>query len=264
MTRLTVILAVLALLWLWLILPRLPRRDMGAFLRRDYAHRGLWDKERPENSLSAFRRAVQAGYGVELDVRLTADGSPIVFHDASLMRMCGVEGSVHGLTAAELAALRLSGTEEAIPTLAEALAAMGAETPVILEIKPGPRLRTLCRRVLPLVKAYSGPLCVESFDPRALFWFRLHAPDIPRGQLIVCPARPFRLRDIIMSSLLQNVLGRPDFLSVSGEGRLNPAFRLLRRLGTPFAVWTVRTPEEHRRHQARFALQIFEGFSPKR
>ncbi len=125
-------LVLLVLLWLWLILPRLPRRDMRLFLGLDYAHRGLWDKEVPENSLSAFRRAARAGYGVELDIRPSADGEAMVFHDASLRRMCGKEGFVHELTAAELALLRLSGTKEAIPTLREALAALGGETPVIL------------------------------------------------------------------------------------------------------------------------------------
>ena len=257
-------LVLLVLLWLWLILPRLPRRDMRLFLGLDYAHRGLWDKEVPENSLSAFRRAARAGYGVELDIRPSADGEAMVFHDASLRRMCGMEGFVHELTAAELALLRLSGTKEAIPTLREALAALGGETPVILEFKAGPGLSELCRRVLPLMRAYPGPLCVESFDPRALFWFRLHAPDILRGQLVACPARPFRWRGFFMSSLLHNVLGRPDFIACDAEGRLNPAFRLLRRLGTPFAVWTVRSPEDRRRHQERFVLQIFEGFRPKR
>lgn len=257
-------LVLLALVWVWLVLPRLPRRDMGPFLGQDYAHRGLWNEACPENSLAAFRRAVQADYGIELDARLTADDEVVVFHDANLRRMCGAEGSVHTLTAAELAALRLSGTEEAIPTLKEVFAILGNQTPVILEIKPGPRLSELCRRILPLLRAHAGPVCVESFDPRALFWFRLHAPDILRGQLVVCPAVPFRWRDFLMASLIQNVLGRPDFIACSTDGRLTPAFRLLRWLGTPFAVWTVRTQEDHRRHQQRFALQIFEGFLPKR
>lgn len=257
-------LVLLALVWVWLVLPRLPRRDMGPFLGKDYAHRGLWDEACPENSLAAFRRAVQAGYGVELDARLTADDEIVVFHDADLRRMCGAEGSVHTLTAAELAALRLSGTEEAIPTLKEVFAILGNQTPVILEIKSGPRLGELCRRVLPLIRAHAGPVCVESFDPRALCWFRLHAPDIRRGQLIACPAHPLRWRDILMSSLLQNVLGRPDFIACNANGRLNPALFLLRRLGTPFAFWTVRTRETYCRNQKRFALQIFEGFTPKR
>ena len=86
-----IILIVLILLYVFLLIPRLPRRDMSALTKVDYAHRGLWNAQRPENSLSAFRSAVDAGYGIELDVHRTKDGVLVVHHDDNLKRVCGVD-----------------------------------------------------------------------------------------------------------------------------------------------------------------------------
>lgn len=55
--------------------------------------------------------------------------------------------------------------------------------PVILEVKPCRRRRELCEKVLALLDEHGGPICVESFDPLIVRWFRRHAPDILRGQL---------------------------------------------------------------------------------
>src|ERR1700751_3310329 len=86
------------------------------------AHRGLWTKDGPpENSLAAFEAACEAGYGIELDVQLSSDGEAMVFHDSKLERLTGREGRVRDHTAADLAAMKLPGGEETIPTLADTL-----------------------------------------------------------------------------------------------------------------------------------------------
>ena len=123
------IIPLLPLLWLWLLRPRRGRRPLPCRL---FAHRGLYGGNIPENSLPAFERAVEAGCGIELDVRLTRDGQVVVCHDDSLLRMCGAEARVRDLTLAELKRLRLKESGETVPTLAEALARVDRRVPLLV------------------------------------------------------------------------------------------------------------------------------------
>ncbi len=161
------------------------KQQRAPFRGRYFAHRGLHDEQRPENSLSAFRAAAAAGYGAELDARLSRDGVPVVMHDADVARMTGVSAMVADMDLAALRQLRLRGTEDTVPTLREALAVLtGAGVPVILEVKDVTSRRgELCRKVLEEIDRAGGDICVESFDPRIVAWFRFHAPDLLRGQL---------------------------------------------------------------------------------
>ena len=111
--------ALIALI-VFLIAPR-KRRSTSPFDRTLYAHRGLHDNSCPENSLSAFRAAKEAGYGVELDVRFTADKQVVVYHDDTLTRMCGDDRRVDECTYEELQQLHLSDTTERIPLLSDVL-----------------------------------------------------------------------------------------------------------------------------------------------
>ena len=132
------VLLLLGLLWLLALCAK--RRKSGFFGLESYhyAHRGLHDSRQgvPENSLSAFRLAVQAGYGAELDVHLSRDGRLVVMHDESLKRTAGVERNICDMTAQELDACRLEGTEEKIPYLEEVLPLFAGKTPLVVEIKP--------------------------------------------------------------------------------------------------------------------------------
>ena len=180
---LLIILIVLILLYVFLLIPRLPRRDMSALTKVDYAHRGLWNAQRPENSLSAFRSAVDAGYGIELDVHRTKDGVLVVHHDDNLKRVCGVDRRIAQSTLAEVRACHLSGTDEVVPTFDEVLTAVGGRVPLIVELKVEQNVDSLCSAVRERMQHYNGLWCMESFDPRAVQWFRKNAPEIIRGQL---------------------------------------------------------------------------------
>ena len=142
-----IILIVLILLYVFLLIPRLPRRDMSALTKVDYAHRGLWNAQRPENSLSAFRSAVDAGYGIELDVHRTKDGVLVVHHDDNLKRVCGVDRRIAQSTLAEVRACHLSGTDEVVPTFDEVLEAVGGRVPLIVELKVEQNVDSLCSAV---------------------------------------------------------------------------------------------------------------------
>ena len=168
----------------------------GKIRQRRFAHRGLHDRDLgiPENSLAAFRRARDLGFGVELDVHLTADGQLAVIHDANTRRMCGRALTVEKSTLQDLRGLCLDGTDERIPTFDEALSVFDADCggdadplPLIVEVKTEgaawPRVAELCHKTMDALDCHCVSYCVESFDPRVLVWLRRHRPEVVRGQL---------------------------------------------------------------------------------
>ena len=113
MTILVIVLILIILTELWFLALQCRHGHpawtvLGAFR---YAHRGFHDKPHiPENSMAAFRRAIDNFYGAELDVHLMADGNLAVIHDSSLLRTAGVDVAIEDLTAADLSRYRLEGT----------------------------------------------------------------------------------------------------------------------------------------------------------
>jgi len=257
--------AALFLIYLWLIHPG-PVRGMDHFTGRAYAHRGLWDDRLPENSLPAVRRAAALGFGIETDVHLTADDQLVIFHDSDLSRMCGVSRPIEACTLEELRQYRLLGTKETIPTLRELLDAVGGRVPLIVEIKPARRVKRLCERLDEALRDYRGPYVIESFDPRAVHWYRRHRPDVIRGQLTFGLNGRGVVKKNALTRLLAtqalNVLGRPDFIAAEAASDGGLALRLLRLFPTHFAAWTVRSPEQMEALRDRYEIQIFEHFIP--
>ena len=178
--------AALSGLYLLAVMPRMTNRpDPAPFNTKFFAHRGLHDNgsDAPENSMAAFRKAVDAGYGIELDVQLTADSVPVIFHDPDLLRVCGVNRQVKDCTFKELQKYTLFGSSERIPALKEFLGMVDGRVPLIVEYKSEDTDMTLCRIIDPMLKAYKGVYCIESFNPLVLFWYRIHRPGVMRGQL---------------------------------------------------------------------------------
>lgn len=235
---------------------------------RRYAHRGWHDKPHiPENSLAAFRRAAEAGLGAELDVHLTRDGRLAVIHDSDLQRVCGAAGTVEALTAAELAAYRLEGTEEPIPFLEEVLAIFQGRQPLVVELKPaGGNHDALTEAAMTVLDQFSVPYCVESFDPRVLLWLRKNRPEVLRGQLaksfLRSPEGQCLWNRIALTNLFYNAATRPDFIAYRFQERKTPAVRLCRLFGLRSAYWTLTQPEELAAAEREGALPIFEQFDP--
>ena len=180
-----------------------------------FAHRGdHFEVMHPENSLPAFRSAVQAGRGVELDVHLSSDGQIVVIHDDTLLRTTGDPRPVSDVPFAEIRALRLEGTAEQIPTLSEALGVVGGRVPVLVEIKNNGTAGPLEDAVVRELRAYRGPAAVTSFDPLSLGRVAKLAPEIPRGQisgLFTNSALPaYQL--FVLQHLMLNFWSRPDFI----------------------------------------------------
>ena len=241
------------------------------FLGWDYAHRGLYRKDQsvPENSLKAFRLAVEHGYGIELDIQLTADGEVVVFHDDSLFRMCGIKAPLSSYTYTQLQKLQLCGTEERIPLFRDVLKLVNGAVPLIVELKSGTRSEELCRKGYELLKEYKGPFCVESFDPRIVRWFYKHAKRVVRGQLADCyeiaskyPGRS-KASAFAGANLFGNWLDRPNFIAYRWSGYRNRNLRICKRWFHLLTVaWTIQNKADLKIARRQFDLVIFEHFRP--
>ena len=210
--------------------------------------------------LQAFR---EAGYGAELDVQLSKDGQVVVFHDDTLDRVCSVHGRVDAFTYEELRQMSLCGTEQHIPLFSRVLEVFGGRGPLIVELKTGPRNRELCEKTLALLKGYRGAVCIESFDPRIVAWFRRHAPRLLRGQL-AAPMEEYtkdgrgKAQAFILSRCLLNILSRPQFIAYK-IGPRPLIVRLSELLGALKFGWTSHGPE----NEAGRDGVIFEFYRPR-
>lgn len=249
--------------------PRLPE----AFLQRPIAHRGLHDiaAGRPENSRSAFAAAIDHGYGIELDVQLTADDKAMVFHDATLERLTEATGDVRSITAAALGAIPLKGGSEPIPDLETVLDQVAGQVPLLVEIKDqdgamGPNVGPLEQAVAKALADYDGPVAVMSFNPHAMAVMVELLPDVPRG-LVTSAFDPevWPLPADVCATLREitdyDRVGA-SFISHEASDLDRPRVHDLRQQGAQILCWTIRTPADDAKAR-RFAQNVtFEGYLP--
>ena len=269
---LAALIAVVFLLYLLALRCQKRRGDWDYFKKWRYAHRGYHDKPRiPENSIPAFRRAVQCGFGAELDVHLMKDGHLAVIHDASLLRTAGADVEIEDLTAEDLSSYTLEGTEHHIPLLEEVLPIFAGKAPLIIELKAERgNADALTAAACKLLDKYKGRYLVESFDPRCLMWLWHNRPQVLRGQLSENFLRhgdgaslPGAVR-WVLSNLLLNCRTRPAFIAYRFEDRDSLSLKLCRSLyGAQEFSWTIRSKETMDAAERDGALVIFECFDPR-
>jgi glycerophosphoryl diester phosphodiesterase len=233
---------------------------------RPVAHRGLHDSASGilENTPSAVAAAVEAGYAVEVDLQITADGEAMVHHDATLGRLTEGAGRLDAMTAADLKRVSFKATSDRMMALMDLLDLVAGRAALFLELKSRfDRDLRLPRRVAAALASHSGPVAVMSFDPHMMAAIRGFAPLLPRG--IVAERSSGREADgaAKLAGLLHALGSRPDFLAYCVQDLVAPVPLMARHvLRMPLLTWTVRT-EDDRRRAARFADQmIFEGFRP--
>lgn len=241
----------------------------AAFLTAPIAHRALHGPGAPENSMAAVRAAIAAGYGIEIDLQLSADGHAIVFHDYDLDRLTGETGPLRARAASDLEAIRLKGGDGGIPTFEQVLSAVAGQVPLLVEIKDqdgalGDDLGPLEQAAATAVVGYDGPLAFMSFNPNSVARMAVLAPGVPRG-LTTCAydSAEWPLSDARREALRQI----PDaarvgasFISHDRRALDMPAVAALKAQGLPILCWTVRSPEQEA--QARHVADniTFEGY----
>ena len=282
---------VLSGLYLLSIKPRmLGRPDYKPFFGHMYAHRGLHNmnptlcklkslgqnltsnmpptpsakEEFPENSYAAIKLAADLGYGIEFDVHLTKDDIPVVFHDDTLNRICGVKGYLKDYTFEELQQFRLLGTNERIPAFADILKMVNGRVPLIIEYKVEKNADKLCSICDRILSNYNGLYCIESFHPLAVRWYKTHRPNVVRGQLSEDFTRQkFSIPCFLLSHLIGNCYASPDFIAYNCKHRDELSRNICRKLYKSLSVaWTVRSQDELEKVARSFDLFIFEGFVP--
>ena len=264
-----IILAVIVALYVFVLRCRPGKKKMQSLEGWAYAHRGLHGDGVPENSLGAFRLALENGYGIEFDVHLMADGELAVIHDASLKRTAGEDVSIEDLTKADLDRYRLENTDEKIPLFSEVLALYSGKAPLIIELKvERNNFAALGMAVCDALAGYEGAYCLESFDPRAVHWLKQNRPDKIRGQLTEnffkspnCKL-PWILK-LGLTCQLMNFLTLPDFVAYKSADRKRLGNFVARKIwGAAGVTWTVKSLKEFNTVKKEGWLPIFEGFRP--
>ena len=272
--------AIAAILYLLMIMPRMMHRpDREKFLQVLYAHRGLHDNDSdaPENSMLAFKKAVEGGYGIECDVQLTRDGIPVIFHDFTLKRVARyendrqaeVKGKVIDYTYEELQELVLLNSGERIPKFEDFLKMVDGRVPLIIELKIELKDLRVCGEVWKLLKDYKGIYCIESFNPLGVMWFKRNHPEIMRGQLSdeFHKDKPEEFKGVlyfVLTGLLFNFLAKPDFIAFNRKYPKSLSMQLCRRLyKCTTAAWTVKSQEQLVEAREDFDIFIFDSFIPE-
>lgn len=253
------------LLYVGMINPGKSRRHPVLKVKH-YAHRGFHSVDGiPENSMAAFRKAKELGYGIEMDIQLTKDRVIVVHHDYHLKRTCGVNRYIRDLTYAQLSQYRLIGTNERIPRFADVLREIDGKVPLLIELKMENCDRELCRLAARTLDGYRGLFCIESFHPYALLWFKRHRPEVIRGQLSEQFFKEKEWKNIpayfIVKNLLTNFLTRPDFIAYHYKYKNCLPLKICRSFyKIPVYGWTFREKKEYKNNQPYFQGFIFEKF----
>ena len=256
-------------LYLFAIRCRNGQTGMKEFRGWNYAHRGLHSAGIPENSMAAFKAALDHGYGIELDVHLLKDGNLAVMHDSLLNRTTGQPGRLEDLTTEDLKKYSLEGTDQTIPEFMDVLTLYNGKAPLIVELKPvDGNHAALTEAVCNMMKSYKGLYCLESFDPRCIQWLRKNRPEILRGVLAYDYTKgrgnlPDYLK-FVLTHYLMNFQCVPDFIAYQYRDRkATVSNSLCRKLWKAEAVtWTLKTMEEYNTAVAEGWIPIFEDFEP--
>lgn len=212
-------------------------KDLSFLTDKVFAHRGV-HSNCPENSTAAFKKAVEKGYPIELDVQLTKDNEVIVFHDATLKRMCNIPKKPNAYDLKELKNICLNESKESIPTLKEVLKIINGKVPVIVELKSASNNSILETETMKLLDNYKGIYAIQSFDPYILKWFRKNRPNIVRGLLVTDNKKSNAFYRFIALRI-----AKPDYLGCSKYLAKKRFIKRFNKKGVVLA-WTMKNQED--------------------
>lgn len=261
-----IVFVIILLLIIYTLLPSYRKHpDLRELNGKYIAHRGFHNSEIgiPENSIASLIEASARGYIIENDIRLTADNEVVVFHDATLKRMCGVDIKVSDLTLSQIKQYKLLDTNEKIPTLKEFLSAVDGNVPILIEFKAlNNDYKTLCEKADAILRNYKGKYFIQSFNPLVLLWYKKHNKAVLRGQLAMEP-KDKNIISRLVSNFFMNFLAKPDFISYDYSKIHRLSFKIQKILGAYSIAWTYKSQEAVNKTKKVIKAYIFEGFSPK-
>jgi len=235
-------------------------KDLSWLTAQPVAHRGYHDMNKTvwENTLSAFARAVEAGFAIECDLQYTADSVPVIFHDDDMQRLCGIKGDIRARTAGELGLIAIGGTADKVPTLGALLRLVKGRVPIVLELKgrKGDD-EGFADAVLETLEGYNGPVALMSFDHWLLKDLKALEPQQPIG-LTAEGANP----DTFVVHEEAMLLGL-DFISYFYGHLPNSFITKQRARSMPVITWTVRDEAAVEHTFAHADQMTFEGFDPR-
>ena len=235
-------------------------------IKRPIAHRGLFNSDYPENSLSAFDNAIRNNYGIELDVQFTKDKKVVVFHDDNLKRMTSDARDVNELNYKELKKLKLLDSGENIPLLTDVLQLVNSRVPIVIEIKNCKNIIELGEATYEITQKYQGEYAVESFNPNVIEWFKKNAPDVIRGQLSgdykKFDGKMNILQRFILTNLLLNFKSKPNFVAYELDSLPNYMVSYLRNRGMIIISWTIKNIKDLEKAKIYSDNYIFDSFIP--
>ncbi|WP_296422760.1 glycerophosphodiester phosphodiesterase family protein [Yoonia sp.] len=244
----------------------------ASFLKRPITHRALHDRKagRVENSIKSIKAAIDAGYGIEIDVQLTRDGHAVVFHDDMLDRLTDAVGPVRAKTRAELHAIPLKDDGGTIASLNDVLAVVAGRVPLLIEIKDqdgamGPNIGPLETATAKALEHYTGDVALMSFNPHAVAALADLAPNIPRGlttssyQAQFWPEVPDQVRDVLRDIPDYDRTGA-SFISHEATDLTRPRVADLKSRGAAILCWTIRSPEAETAARRSADNVTFEGY----
>ena len=222
-------------------------KDLEFLSRSLIAHRGYYNNKKgiPENSVLAFKKAIDNNYLIELDVRLTKDKKLVVFHDDNLKRVCGVNKRVKDLTYKELLKYNLFDTTQKVPLFSEVIKLVNGRVPILIETKFHNRYGVLEKILINELSNYKGLYAIQSFYPLSLLWFKTNTKHIPIGLL----SSNFKnnknsLKKLIGKTLILDLFFKTDFISYDLKGLPNN-YLSLKKDKKKIVIWTIKNKKDY-------------------
>lgn len=224
------------------------------------ANRGLYNDEIPENSIGAINKAIEKGYGVCVDVRALADGTVIVFHDATLGRLTQTDGFINNCTYSDIEDLSLGKTKEKIPTLKQVLDTIDGRVPLMVDIRNMDKV-SFEKNVWKVLQPYKGEYAVVSANPYSLEWFKLNAPSVKRGQVSSFYRNsdlPFSVKFAYKRMNLNKDVSEPNFIIYKADDLPNRFVKKFKDM--PLLAYRVTNKETYDKVKKIVNNVVFEGF----
>ncbi len=233
------------------------------------AHRGFHsqDKSIPENSLLAFKKAMNHGYAIELDIHVLKDGQVVVFHDDDLLRMCNSKLKLRDVSYEEIKNFLLLESNEKIPLLTDVLKLIDSKVPLLIELKPKGDIYSLCENFIKAIDKYQGPYAIQSFNPKVVLWFKKNHPQIIRGQLAEFFTNDHTIKKstkYLLKSLFFNRFSKPDFINYGIKDLPNKYVDKARKKRMIIIGYTATNIKDFEMMKEHYDNSVFEFFHPNK